>query len=131
SGIAPKRQISPSWRARGFMFEHDGNGHGSAETSQTAPTVPNRRWTFLSSHAHVCLCLVREPSLRMREVAETLGITERAVQRIVKDLVDEGYLTRSRVGRRNQYEFRTDRPMRHPFVAHRAVKSLMDLIGAN
>lgn len=94
-----------------------------------ARKVSGRRWTFLSSHGHVILCLGRQPDLRMREVADQLGITERAVQRIIKDLVEEGYLTRSRVGRRNRYQFNTERPMRHPFVAHRAVQSLLDLIG--
>lgn len=62
------------------------------------------RWTFLSHHAHVFLCIARDPDTRLREVAVEVGITERAVQAIVNDLVDDGYLTRERVGRRNHYE---------------------------
>ena len=86
------------------------------------------RWTFLSNHAHVLLCLTSEDSPRLRDVAARVGITERAVQKIVLDLEREGILTRTREGRRNQYAFDLDRPLRHPLEAHRRVRALIDLV---
>ena len=85
-------------------------------------------WTFLSNHAHVLFCIAKEPEVRLREVAEKVGITERAVQRIVADLEDGGYLSRIREGRRNRYEVHGDRPLRHSIEAHLAVSVLVDLI---
>jgi predicted transcriptional regulator len=85
-------------------------------------------WTFLSNHGHVLLCIAREPGIRLREVAERVRITERAVQRIVGDLEEAGYLSRVREGRRNRYEIHADRPFRHPVVAHRDVRSLLELM---
>ena len=71
-------------------------------------------WTFLTNHAHTLLCIARDPGIRLRDVAERVGVTERAAQRIVSDLVEAGYLDRLRDGRRNHYQVRADRPMRHP-----------------
>ena len=65
-------------------------------------------WTFLSHHAQVLLCISRDPDARLREIAAAVGITERAVQAIVNDLVTEGYVERTRVGRRNHYAINTD-----------------------
>ena len=73
------------------------------------------QWTFLTNHAHALLSIARDPGLRLRDVAEQVGVTERAAQRIVSDLVDAGYLERLRDGRRNSYRVRPDRPLR---VAH-------------
>ncbi len=85
-------------------------------------------WTFLSNHAHVLLCIAQEPEIRLREVAERVGITERAVHRIVSDLEEGGYLSRAREGRRNRYKVHADLPLRHPVEAHREVRVLLDLI---
>lgn len=85
-------------------------------------------WTFLSNHAHVLLCIARAPETRLSDVAVAVGITERAVQRIVADLEEAGYLTRLRTGRRNHYEIYPDRPLRHPVEAHRTVRALIDLV---
>ena len=71
-------------------------------------------WTFLTNHARVLLCLAEEPDLRLREAAERLGITERAVQRIVTDLEEAGIITREREGRRNHYTVNEDARLRHP-----------------
>jgi DNA-binding transcriptional ArsR family regulator len=84
-------------------------------------------WTFLSNHGHVLLCIAQQPEIRLRDVAKRVGITERAVQRIVADLEEAGYLSREREGRRNHYELHTDRPFRHPVVAHRDVSLLLGL----
>jgi DNA-binding Lrp family transcriptional regulator len=84
-------------------------------------------WTFLSNHAVVLLCIAAEPEVRMRDIALRVGITERAVQRIIAELSAEGYLRVTRVGRRNQYEEDADRPMRHPVEARRTVGQLVEL----
>jgi len=73
-----------------------------------------RGWTFLTNHTHALLCIARDPGIRLRDVAERVGVTERAAQRIVSDLVEAGYLERMREGRRNSYQVRADRPLRHP-----------------
>jgi len=85
-------------------------------------------WTFLTNHAHVLLCLAQDPEARMRDVAQLVGITERAVQRIVADLEQAGYLERTRQGRRNRYEVRTHLPLRHPVEQHRHVDALVQLV---
>jgi predicted transcriptional regulator len=85
-------------------------------------------WTFLTNYGHVLLCIASDPEVRMREVAEKVGITERAVQRIVADLVQEGYLTREKSGRRNRYKVVADKPLRHPVEWHCSVRRLMEMI---
>ena len=84
-------------------------------------------WTFLSNHAHVLICIAGEPEIRMRDVALRVGITERAVQRIVAELEAGGYLTITRTGRRNRYEVNTALPLRHPVEGHRTVGQLVEL----
>ena len=71
-------------------------------------------WTFFTNHAHVLLCIARDPEIRVRDLAVRVGITERAAQRIVADLVHDGYVERTREGRRNRYRVREDLPLRHP-----------------
>lgn len=85
-------------------------------------------WTFLTNHAHVLFCLARESDIRLRDVAERVGITERAVQRIVTELEDAGYITRQRNGRRNSYEVHMHQPLRHPIESQRSVRDLLELI---
>jgi predicted transcriptional regulator len=84
-------------------------------------------WTFLTNHSHVLLCLAREPDVRLRDVAVMVGITERAVQRIVADLEAGGYVTRRKAGRRNVYAVDDSRPLRHPVEAHQSVAQLLRL----
>lgn len=86
------------------------------------------QWTFLTNHTHVLFCLAAEPDMRMRDVALRVGITERAVQRIVADLESEGYLVRRRDGRNNRYELVADQPFRHPLEEHCKVRQLLDLL---
>jgi DNA-binding MarR family transcriptional regulator len=92
---------------------------GSAETPHG--------WTFLTNHSHVLVCLHRDPTIRLRDVAEMVGITERAVQRIVQDLEQAGVITRHREGRRNVYEINARAHLRHPVEGHRTVADLLDL----
>ena len=96
---------------------------GAAGVGRT--TDPERSWTFLTNHAHVLACIVGEPSVRLRDVADRVGITERAAQRIVADLVDAGYLERERVGRRNVYRPHLERSLRHPIDAPHTVGELL------
>jgi predicted transcriptional regulator len=84
-------------------------------------------WTFLSNHAHVLICIAAEPEIRMRDVAVRVGITERAVQRIVAELEAGGYLKITRQGRRNRYEVNTNLPLRHAVQSHRKVADLVEL----
>ena len=86
------------------------------------------RWTFLTNHGHVLLCLAMDPELRLREVAARVGVTERAVQRIVAELEDGGYLTRHRSGRQNAYDINPGGALRHPLESHRTVQWLIDLV---
>jgi len=85
-------------------------------------------WTFLTNHAHVLLSIAREPDLRLRDVADRVGITERAAQRIVGELEQGGYLSVRRVGRRNEYRVNSNRPMRHPAERHHKVGELLSVL---
>lgn len=85
-------------------------------------------WTFLTNHAHVLLCLARDPSARMRDIAAAVGITERAVQRIIAELEGDGYIERIRKGRRNTYQVHERLPLRHPIEQHRRISDLIRLI---
>ncbi len=91
---------------------------------------PISGWTFLTNHTHVLLCIRQDPDIRLRDVAEQVGITERAAQAIVSDLEAGGYLRRERVGRRNRYEVRLDVPLRHPLEDHHTVGEILDLLSA-
>lgn len=84
-------------------------------------------WTFLTNHARVLICIARDPELRVRDVAQQIGITERAAQLIITDLEEAGYLARTRVGRRNTYTINGDRPFRHPAEADHDVQDLIEV----
>ncbi len=96
--------------------------------SRVATQTRPESWTFLTNHAHVLLCIAGDAEILMREVATRVGITERAVQRIVSELEAEGYLVRYREGRRNRYEVVPELPLRHPIERHQRVASLIALI---
>ena len=85
-------------------------------------------WTFLTNHAHVLLCVARDPDIRLRDVADYVGITERAAQRIVADLVDSGYLDRTKEGRRNSYKLHAEIPLRHPMDRDHAVGEILAVL---
>ncbi len=94
----------------------------------TKKTAPARHWTFLSNHAHVLVCLALDPDARLRDVAARVGITERAVQKIVGDLEDAGVILRERSGRRNSYRLDVNVPLRHSLESHRSVGALLSLV---
>lgn len=87
-------------------------------------------WTFLTNHSHVLLCIAADPGIRGRDIADKVGITERSAQSIIADLVEAGYLTRERVGRRNHYEVHPDLPLRHPIEREHQVAELLRLVKA-
>ena len=92
------------------------------------PASPARHWTFLSNHAHVLVCLAQDPDARLRDVALSVGITERAVQKIVSDLEEAGAIVRERAGRRNSYRLDLDVPLRHALESHKTVGTLLSLV---
>jgi DNA-binding IscR family transcriptional regulator len=85
-------------------------------------------WTFLSNHGHVLVQLARSPDQTMRDIAQQVGLTERAVQLIVRDLADEGYITIKHVGRRNSYTLILSLPLRHPAEQDTTVGDLIGLL---
>jgi predicted transcriptional regulator len=87
-----------------------------------------RGWTFLSNHAQVLICIAREPEIRLRHIAQSVGITERAVQRIVSDLADAGYVESERIGRRNRYSVNRSVRMRHSAQANLDVGEFLELL---
>jgi hypothetical protein len=109
------------WR---WVLKDSEAGNGS----NVGPQGSSRQWTFLDNHAHVLLCLARNPDMVMREVARSVGITERATQKIVKDLVDSQVLVRSRVGRCNSYRINLDHPLRHPLESQHTVGELLAML---
>ncbi len=92
------------------------------------PAPPPPTWTFLSNHAHVLISLARMPDARIRDLAPIVGITERAVQRIVAELVEGGFLTVAKDGRRNHYTINDRLPLRHPVEAPRTVRDLLTVV---
>lgn len=92
------------------------------------PGASRPGWTFLTNHAHVLVCLARDPDLRQRDLSDLIGITERATQVILGDLEASGYVTRERIGRRNHYRLQLDRPLRHPLEATHTVGEVIELL---
>jgi predicted ArsR family transcriptional regulator len=88
----------------------------------------SKSWHFVTSHTQVLLCLARNSDVRLRDVAQTVGITERAAQRIVSDLAEAGYVTRQRIGRRNHYTVDRSARMRHPSQLAHEIGQLLDLL---
>lgn len=89
-----------------------------------------RTWTFLTNHAQVLLCLAEDPDIRLRDVAARVGITERASQRILAELVDAGYVQTTRVGRRNRYSVDREHAMRHTAQLGFEIGTLLEALGA-
>ncbi|MGJ8676307.1 MAG: helix-turn-helix transcriptional regulator [Akkermansiaceae bacterium] len=85
-------------------------------------------WTFFTNHAHVMVCLARNSDRPLREIALDIGITERAVQRIVADLEEGGFLTRERSGRQNSYKLNHEKALRHSLEAHRNIGDLLSVL---
>lgn len=93
----------------------------------SAMSSPDREknWRFLSNHTQVLLCLARDPDIRMRDIGDAVGITERAAQRIVNDLIESGHVQRERHGRRNRYTINPKGAMRHPAQRDQEIGELL------
>jgi DNA-binding MarR family transcriptional regulator len=85
-------------------------------------------WTFLSNHGHVLVCIIRDPNVRVREIAQAVGVTERAVQRILRELEEASVIVRTRQGRRTHYEVNEGVPLRHPIEAQHSVGELLRVV---
>jgi len=85
-------------------------------------------YEFLTNHAQVLLCVAHDPGIRLRDIAETVGITERSAHRIVTELVEDGYVARERVGRRNVYTVKPERPLHHPLAQETEQRKIGDLL---
>ena len=97
----------------------------SPSSGRGRETEPARKWTFLSNHGHVLVLINQDPESRLRDIAEAVGITERAATAIINDLEDAGYITRIRDGRRNRYTVHKNRRFRHPNEAGHSVDELL------
>lgn len=91
----------------------------------------DKSWTFLTNHAQVLLCLTEDSDIRLRDVAARVGITERAAQRILAELVAAGYVRTTRVGRRNHYEIDRSRAMRHTAQIGHEIGALLEALAAD
>ena len=85
-------------------------------------------WSFLTNHARVLLCIAQDPGARLRDIGEAVGITERAAHRIVAELTDAGYVSRRRVGRRNQYTIQSELPIPDPLARGQRVGDLLAIL---
>jgi predicted HTH transcriptional regulator len=100
-----------------------------AATTWTAKV--GAQWTFLTNHSHVLVLLARNPSMVLREVAQQVGVTERAVQRIIADLEAADIVVREKLGRQNHYQIRANHPLRHPIESHRTIGDLLALLNTS
>lgn len=98
----------------------------NAHPTTASAVIP--RFTFLTNHAHVLLLIAQNPNLRMRDIATKVGVTERAVQRIVDDLTLTGYLLVTKEGRRNMYQIVPDLALRHPVEGHCTIGDLIQFV---
>jgi predicted ArsR family transcriptional regulator len=92
------------------------------------PPAAPLTWSFLTNHAQVLLCIAHDPGIRLREIGETVGITERAAHRIVGELAAAGYISRERNGRRNHYTIQSDAPLPDPLARGQRVGDLLAIL---
>jgi len=111
-------------RASTTIQDSPGELPGSAARSESG----GGRWTFLTNHSHVLILLSRNPNIVLREVAIRVGITERAVQRIIADLEEAEIIEREKVGRQNHYRILSEQSLRHPIESHKTIGDLLSLI---
>lgn len=100
----------------------------SGDQNLSLRPAPPAGWDFLTNHAHVLICVARDPGIRLRDIAAAIGITERAAHRILSELVEDGYVLREKQGRRNRYQVVPELPLRHPLVQEREVGDLLEVL---
>jgi DNA-binding IscR family transcriptional regulator len=101
---------------------------GSNSNVNTDAARNQTKWTFLTNHFQVLACLARDPELRIRDIADLVGITERAAVQILSQLEASGYLTKTRVGRRNHYTVHAELPLRHPLQEGHQIGDVLRVI---
>jgi DNA-binding IclR family transcriptional regulator len=94
-------------------------------SSKPVPVESAQNWTFLSNHAHVLVCVAKNPDVRLSEVAELVGVRERTAHRIVHELIDAGYISVKKVGRNNVYSVDLEKPLRHPLEAEHNIHAIV------
>src|SRR5437764_12746985 len=109
-----------------FVFIYSRQASRDRRIAMVERTEPQPTWVFLSNHAHVLLCIARDRDFRTRDIAAQVGITERAAQRIVSDLITDGYLKRTTVGRRNHYEINRRGHLRSPAIQDLEIGPMLD-----
>lgn len=116
------------------MSQTDSNTSEDSNIQANQPQVPqagnpkSHQWTFFTNHTHVLVCLAKDPTLPLRVVAEQIGITERAVQRLVANLEGAGVITKIKEGRQNRYELHLDQALRHPLEGHKTIGEVLDIV---
>ncbi len=103
----------------------------SSDKSSLTSKKTDGAWTFFTNHGHVMILLAKYPEMILREVANKVGITERAVQKIVADLEDTGFIKKEKVGRSNHYIPILNKPLRHPIESHKTVQEVIHLINSS
>jgi DNA-binding IclR family transcriptional regulator len=93
--------------------------------NKPVPVESAQNWTFLSNHAHVLVCVAKNPDVRLSEVAELVGVRERTAHRIVHELIDAGYISVKKVGRNNVYSVDLEKPLRHPLEAEHNIHAIV------
>jgi DNA-binding MarR family transcriptional regulator len=100
----------------------------TTDMSPVSTPAPAKPWRFVTNHTQVLLCIARDSDVRLKTIAESVGITERAAQRIVRDLIESGFVQRERVGRRNRYLINRELRMRHQAQYEHEIGELLDLL---
>jgi DNA-binding Lrp family transcriptional regulator len=93
--------------------------------------MPAASWTFLTNHAQVLLCIARDPGIRLRDIADRVGITERSAYGIVGDLAEAGYIVKEKTGRRNRYQIQAHLPLPEPSTRERTVGEVLALLAGS
>ena len=110
----------------GLHKEKDERGKSLPEIGPILTKRPE--WGFLSNHSHVLVCLYADPDMKLSEISVRVGLTLRIVQRIIKELSDEGVITIEKIGRRNHYSINLDFPFRHDLESHCNIGQLLRLV---
>ena len=111
------------------LGEHGAGPNSTPLVSGQGVVAPVKEWSFLTNHARVLLCVAQDPEIRLRDIATTLGITERTAHGIVADLANAGYVMKERDGRRNRYQIQHHLPLPEATHSQRTIGEVLDLLG--
>ena len=111
------------------LGEHSAGPDSATLVSGQGVVAPVTEWSFLTNHARVLLCVAHDPGIRLRDIATTLGVTERTAHGIVADLANAGYVVKERDGRRNRYQIQHHLPLPEATGSQRTIGDVLDLLG--